>query len=84
MAARGCRLTGAKASGKGMLPVVEEPGVDHVGVGGQHRGGHLQQLPLVRAEPMKRARLVEQGQREDGDLAGVGLVPGVPAGEVQH
>jgi hypothetical protein len=26
MAARGCRLTGAKASGKGMLPVVEEPG----------------------------------------------------------
>jgi hypothetical protein len=36
------------------------------------QAGHLQQPALGRAEPMERARLVEQGQREGGDLAGVG------------
>jgi hypothetical protein len=36
------------------------------------QAGHLQQPALGRAEPMERACLVEQGQREGGDLAGVG------------
>ena len=46
--------------------------------------GHLEQPPLGRPEAVQGTGLVEQRQGQGGHLASVGLVPGVPAGEVEH
>jgi hypothetical protein len=48
------------------------------------QGAVLQQLAVTGVEPVHGLRLVEQLNRQPGDLSTVDLVPPPPPGEVEH